>query len=113
MHKATIWLTFLLNACAAAAYREPEVQIPTAFRERLDTLAPPAQPSPNAVPVATADTAGVGEYWRAQGDTTLVRLLEEALGANRDTRRTLASVASPTSCYSRGISLAALIGVSS
>ena len=87
MHKATIWLTFLLNACAsAAAYREPEVQIPTAFRERLDTLAPPAQPSPDAVPVATADTVVVGEYWRALGDTTLVRLLEEALGANLDLR---------------------------
>ena len=26
----------------------------------------------------------VGEYWRALGDTTLVRLLEEALGANLD-----------------------------
>jgi NodT family efflux transporter outer membrane factor (OMF) lipoprotein len=85
MHKATIWLTFLLNACAStAAYREPEVQVPTAFRERLDTLAPRAQPSPNEVPVATTDTAVVGEYWRSLGDTTLVRLLEEALGANLD-----------------------------
>ena len=33
MRKATIWLTLLLNACAStAAYREPEVRIPTAFR---------------------------------------------------------------------------------
>ena len=87
MHKATIWLTLLLlNACAPAAYREPEVQIPTAFRERLDSLAPRAQPSPNAVPVVTSDTAVVGEYWRALGDTTLVRLLAEALGANLDVR---------------------------
>ena len=86
MHKATIWLTLLLNACASAAYREPEVQIPTAFRERLDSLAPRAQPSPDAVPVVTSDTAIVGEYWRALGDTTLVRLLEEALGANLDLR---------------------------
>ena len=86
MHKATIWLTFLLNACASAAYREPEVQIPTAFRERLDSLAPQAQPSPNAVPVITTDTAIIGEYWRALGDTTLVRLLGEALGANLDVR---------------------------
>src|SRR5919106_285275 len=85
MRKATIWLTFLLNACAStAAYRAPEVQIPTAFRERLDTLAPRAQPSPNAVPMAAADTAAVGEYWRSLGDTTLVRLLEEALDANLD-----------------------------
>jgi outer membrane protein, multidrug efflux system len=86
MYKATIWLTFLLNACASAAYREPEVQIPAAFRERLDSLAPRAQPSPDAVPVATADTAVVGEYWRSLGDTTLVRLLEEAFDANLDVR---------------------------
>ena len=88
MHKATIWLTFLLNACAStAAYREPEVQIPTAFRERLDSLAPRAQPSPNAVPVVTTDTAVVGEYWRTLGDTTLVRLLEEALGLGEPVER--------------------------
>jgi NodT family efflux transporter outer membrane factor (OMF) lipoprotein len=87
MHKATIWLTFLLNACAsAAAYRAPEVQIPTAFRERLDSLAPPPQPAPDRVPMAAADTAVIGEYWRALGDTTLVRLLEQALKANYDVR---------------------------
>ena len=87
MRKATIWLTFLLNACAStAAYRSPEVQIPTAFRERLDSLAPRAQPSPNAVPMAAGDTAVVGEYWRTLGDTTLVRLLQQALGANLDVR---------------------------
>jgi outer membrane protein, multidrug efflux system len=87
MRKATIWLTFLLNACAStAAYRAPEVRIPTAFRERLDSLAPPAEPSPNAVPMAAPDTALVGEYWRELGDTTLVRLLNEALGDNLDVR---------------------------
>jgi NodT family efflux transporter outer membrane factor (OMF) lipoprotein len=87
MHKATIWLTFLLNACAStAAYRAPEVQIPTAFRERLDSLAPPARPSPDAVPMSAPDTAVVGEYWRSLGDTTLVRLLGQALNANYDVR---------------------------
>jgi NodT family efflux transporter outer membrane factor (OMF) lipoprotein len=85
MRKATIWLTFLLNGCAStAAYRAPEVQIPATFRERLDSLAHRAQASPNAVPMAAADTATVGEYWRTLGDTTLVRLLEQALGANLD-----------------------------
>jgi multidrug efflux system outer membrane protein len=87
MHKATIWLTFLLNACAStAAYRAPEVRIPTDFRERLDSLAPRAQASPDAVPMAAGDTALVGEYWRMLGDSTLVRLLNEALGANLDVR---------------------------
>jgi outer membrane protein, multidrug efflux system len=87
MRKATIWLTLLLNACAStAAYREPEVRIPTAFRERLDSLAPRPQASSDAVPVVTADTALIGEYWRALRDTTLVRLLEQGLGANFDVR---------------------------
>lgn len=87
MRTATIWLTFLLNACAStAAYRAPEVRIPTTFRERLDSLAPPPAASSNAVPMAAPDTAAVGEYWRTLGDTTLVRLLQEALGGNFDVR---------------------------
>ena len=85
MRKATIWLTFLLNACAStAAYRAPEVQIPTTFRESLDTLAHRTQASPDAVPMAVTDTESVGDYWRALGDTTLVRLMEQALDANLD-----------------------------
>ena len=85
MRKATIWLTFLLNACAStAAYRAPEVQIPTTFRESLDTLAHRAQASPDAVPMAVTDTESVGDYWRALGDTTLVRLMEQALDVNLD-----------------------------
>ncbi len=85
MHKATMWLALLLlNACASTAgYREPEVQIPTAFRERLDSLAPPPAP-PTTVPVVGADTTPVGEYWRALGDSTLNRLLDQALGGNLD-----------------------------
>jgi multidrug efflux system outer membrane protein len=85
MHKGTIWLTLLLNACAsAAAYRQPEVEIPTAFRERLDSLAPPVA-APAAVPVVAPDTVTpVGEYWRALGDSTLNRLLDQALSGNLD-----------------------------
>ncbi len=85
MRKATIALVLLLNACApAAAYRAPEVRIPSAFRERLDSLAPPASASTDMVPMATADTTPVGQYWRSLGDTTLVRLLDQALRANQD-----------------------------
>jgi NodT family efflux transporter outer membrane factor (OMF) lipoprotein len=85
MHKGTIWLTLLLNACAsAAAYRQPQVEIPTAFRERLDSLAP-RPPSAGTVPAVAGDTvAPVGEYWRALGDTTLNRLLDQALSGNLD-----------------------------
>jgi outer membrane protein, multidrug efflux system len=85
MHKGTIWLTLLVNACAStAAYREPQVEIPAAFRERLDSLAPPVA-APAAVPVVAPDTVTpVGEYWRALGDSTLNRLLEQALSGNLD-----------------------------
>jgi NodT family efflux transporter outer membrane factor (OMF) lipoprotein len=85
MHKGTIWLTLiLLNACAStAAYRQPQVEIPAAFRERLDSLAPPVA-APAAVPLAAQDTVTVGEYWRALGDTTLDRLLDQALSGNLD-----------------------------
>src|SRR5918995_3310859 len=85
MHKGTIWLALLLNACAsAAAYRAPQVEIPTAFRERLDSLAPPPTP-PTTVPTVAGDTVTpVGEYWRALGDSTLNRLLDQALSGNLD-----------------------------
>jgi NodT family efflux transporter outer membrane factor (OMF) lipoprotein len=85
MHKGTIWLTLLLNACAsAAAYRQPQVEIPTAFRERLDSLAP-RPPSAGTVPAVAGDTVTpIGEYWRALGDTTLNRLLDQALSGNLD-----------------------------
>jgi multidrug efflux system outer membrane protein len=85
MRKVAIGLTLLLNACAsAAAYRQPQVEIPAAFRERLDSLAPPAA-APAAVPVTAQDTVTpVGDYWRALGDTTLDRLLAAALRGNLD-----------------------------
>jgi multidrug efflux system outer membrane protein len=84
MPKAMIGLLILLNACASTAgYREPQVQIPTAFREKLDSLAPPpAQPA--TVPVIERDTTPVGEYWRSLDDSTLNRLLDQALGGNLD-----------------------------
>ncbi len=84
MRNALISLTFLLSACAStAAYRAPQVEIPAAFRERLDSLAPPVA-SAARVPVVAGDTAAVAEYWRALGDTTLDRLLEQALRGNLD-----------------------------
>lgn len=86
MRKATIgFALLLLNACAsAAAYRAPEVKIPAAFQQRLDSLAPPPAPSAT-VPVVASDTGDpVGTYWRALGDTTLDRLLEQALRGNLD-----------------------------
>jgi NodT family efflux transporter outer membrane factor (OMF) lipoprotein len=85
MRKATIGSLLLLNACAsAAAYRAPEVKIPAAFQQRLDSLAPPA-PAPATVPVVTGDSVDpVATHWRSLGDTTLDRLLGQALRGNLD-----------------------------
>jgi NodT family efflux transporter outer membrane factor (OMF) lipoprotein len=85
MPKTAILIILLLNACAStAAYREPQVDLPSAFRERLDSLAPSVA-SPNAVPMATGNSAEpIGAYWHALGDTTLDRLLDQALRGNFD-----------------------------
>ncbi len=92
MRKATIWLAFLLTGCAStAAYRSPQVEIPTAFRERLDSLAP--RPAPSAtVPVVSSDTAAVAQYWRTLGDSTLERLLLQALAGNLDVQAARARI---------------------
>jgi NodT family efflux transporter outer membrane factor (OMF) lipoprotein len=85
MKKAAISLVLLVSACASApAYRAPAVEIPAAFRERLDSIAGQT-PAPATVPTAVRDSlAPAGEYWRALGDTTLDRLLRQALGGNLD-----------------------------
>ena len=84
MRKATIGFSLLLNACAsAAAYRAPEVKIPAAFQQRLDSLTAPA-PSGTVTVVPKDAVDPVGEYWHALGDTTLDRLLDQAVGGNLD-----------------------------
>jgi outer membrane protein, multidrug efflux system len=89
MRISPLWFLLLLNGCAStAAYREPQVKIPPAFQQRLDSLAPapaPPSPRPDRVPVVSGDTVAViGDHWRALGDTTLDRLLREALQGNLD-----------------------------
>ncbi len=97
MRLAPIWLAVILSACAPAAYRAPEVRIPPAFRERLDSLAPEARSSNAAprdstarqdltrVPVVSSDSAtSLAQHWRQLNDTTLDRLLDQALRGNLD-----------------------------
>ncbi len=87
MRKVAIWLTLLLNACAsAAAYRQPQVEIPDRLPGAARQPGAAGRAPPATVPVAAQDTVTpVGEYWRALGDTTLDRLL--AAGAARQPRR--------------------------
>ena len=87
---ALVSLSFMIVGCATApGYRPPEVQLPAAFRESLDSV-PPAATGAGiggaAVPgAAVSDTTlAINAAWRELGDTTLTRLINEAAGANLD-----------------------------
>jgi outer membrane protein, multidrug efflux system len=85
MSKAGILLLSLtMVACASApGYRAPEVQVPAAFRETRDTIV--------AAPLGlTADSSAAA--WSAVGDTTLTRLMKEAVSSNLDVRAAEARV---------------------
>jgi len=84
MFKAGIALSLALAGCATApAYRAPEVQVPTAFRETRDTVIETLGTGP-----AAPDTL----VWPDLGDSTLTRLLKDAVGANLDVRAAEARV---------------------
>jgi multidrug efflux system outer membrane protein len=106
----------LLVACGAPGYQAPSVPVPARFQESArDTtpqppeLKPPAGPQAGGVPdSAAADTLAVPavqpsvrtgdrtvdqtSYWQALGDTTLDRLVSEALRTNLDVQAALARV---------------------
>jgi multidrug efflux system outer membrane protein len=84
MLKTGIVLSLALAGCATApGYRAPQVQVPVAFRETRDTIieTPAIQPS-----------ATVTVSWPELGDTTLSRLVNEAVRANLDVRSAEARV---------------------
>src|SRR5688572_13631806 len=85
MSKAGILLSLTLVACASApGYRAPEVQAPTAFRETRDTV---------IETLVTGRTSPDTLVWPDLGDTTLTRLLKEAIGGgNLDVRAAEARV---------------------
>ncbi|MBA3522283.1 MAG: efflux transporter outer membrane subunit [Gemmatimonadales bacterium] len=111
MYRAAVVLTsFVLAGCAASpAYHPPEVRLPAAFRETLDSVphvagsaaaVSPARPEAVAPdPDEPRDGAGAGDtaialntFWRELGDTTLARLMNEAVGGNLDVRAAEARV---------------------
>jgi len=94
-------ISLVLAGCATApAYRPPEVQLPAAFRETLDSVPHAAvpgarserrkEPAPRGEVVsetAVTDTiTAESAFWRGLGDTTLTRLMNEAVRANLDVR---------------------------
>lgn len=91
---AVVLLSLVLAGCAAApAYRPPEVQLPTAFREAPDSVPQTAIGEVPVSGVAATDTAlPLEAVWLGLGDTTLVRLMNEAVRANLDVRAAEARV---------------------
>lgn len=76
-----------LGACVSApGYRAAPVAIPERWRE-TDSVRAAAAVQPAARAEAANDPVEFdAEYWRRLGDTTLLRLLDEALGGNFDLR---------------------------
>ena len=84
MFKAGIILSLALAGCATApGYRAPEVQVPATFRETRDTII-----ETPASGTAVVDTVAGPDV----RDTTLTRLLHEAVRANLDVRAAEARV---------------------
>jgi len=80
-----IWIVALASAACAStpSYRASEVPIPQAFRETRDTVV--VMPDTGT---AVADTGS----WQNVGDSTLSRLINEAVRANLDVRAAEARV---------------------
>jgi multidrug efflux system outer membrane protein len=89
MSKSAVPLLWFVLGCASApGYREPEVRLAPAFREETrDTARPEAGVT---VPVDTTQTVAV--VWPELGDTTLSRLMNQALSGNLDVQAAEARV---------------------
>jgi multidrug efflux system outer membrane protein len=91
-----------LAGCATApAYRESGVEVPPRFREAstdstpsfpATPLAPVSDTGARVVSSAAAAIVDRATFWRALGDTTLARLIDELLRANLDVQAAAARV---------------------
>ncbi len=92
MRKTAIALSLVLAGCAPPAWRRPAVEVPPAFREagRDSSARRLFAPDTGGGAVARRDPAAPARVsdgaWRELGDTTLTRLVDQALGANLDIR---------------------------
>jgi outer membrane protein, multidrug efflux system len=94
MSRWSVFLFAAVGACATApSYRAPEVQLPSTFREKLDTVPRRAAVRPAVEPVLAVDTAIARDpFWLQLRDSTLIRLLQEAVRGNLDVRTAAARV---------------------
>jgi multidrug efflux system outer membrane protein len=89
-HLALLLTSLALTACVAApAYQPAPVVLPAEFRETdpaRATAAPAAAPAARVrEPIAANDPVEFDtDFWRGLGDTTLTRLMDEAVRSNLD-----------------------------
>src|SRR5512146_3419602 len=92
MRKTAIALSTILAACAPPVWRPPAVEVPPAFREvgRDSAAHRLFAPDTGGGAVARGGVAAPARvsdgFWRELGDTTLSRMVDQALAANLDIR---------------------------
>lgn len=94
MRRTRILLALVLAGCATTpAYRPPEVAVPSAFRETRDTVLRMAVSGAAGSEAVITDTAAAPyTFWEELGDTTLARLVNQAIRGNLDVRTAEARV---------------------
>jgi outer membrane protein, multidrug efflux system len=66
-------VAMILAGCAAPALRDPQIEVPSGFKEAADGRWKPAQP---------AEAQPRGEWWKAFNDNALNKLIDDATAAN-------------------------------
>jgi NodT family efflux transporter outer membrane factor (OMF) lipoprotein len=108
MRKALLLSFAALYGCAATpAYRPSPVRTPAEFRETLPLAQPVGVPSALAsgteAKVADSPAETAAEYWQQVGDTTLTRLVGEALRSNLNLRAAQARIQNARANRSRAL----------
>lgn len=77
---AALLATMILAGCAAPELRNPQIDVPAAFKEA--TLAADSSEAARWKPAQPAEAQARGEWWKAFNDPALNRLIDEATAAN-------------------------------
>jgi NodT family efflux transporter outer membrane factor (OMF) lipoprotein len=104
MRSAPVLSALALAACVGApAYVPPPVTMPATYRETDPARTWTSEPAVREVKTGNEPVTFEIEYWRRLGDTTLVRLIEEAVGGNLDVRAAQARVRAARAARTRAV----------